>query len=90
MGDFIADEDDDDDDLNQVLGERTQPRYEDARRGRGKASKEMMDILPEGISEDVLVDMYDIFGDGGEYEWAQYEDEVNRKMRSSLLVLTVP
>lgn len=25
----------------------------------------------------VLVDMYDIFGDGGDYEWAQYDDEVN-------------
>jgi hypothetical protein len=24
----------------------------------------------------VLVDMYDIFGDGAEYEWAQYDDEV--------------
>ncbi|KAG2212645.1 hypothetical protein INT47_000622 [Mucor saturninus] len=81
MGDFIADEDDEDDDLNEVLGERAQPRYEDARRGRGKASKEMMDILPEGISEDVLVDMYDIFGDGGEYEWAQYEDEETEKTR---------
>lgn len=73
MGDFIADEDDDD--LNEVLGERAQPRYEDARRGRGKANKDMLNILPEGISEDVLVDMYDIFGDGGDYEWAQYEDE---------------
>lgn len=52
MGDFIADEDDEDD-LNEVVGERSQPRgYDDERRGRGKASKEMMDILPEGISEE--------------------------------------
>lgn len=52
MGDFIADEDDDDD-LNEVLGERTKPRgYDDDRGRRGKASKDMMDILPEGISEE--------------------------------------
>jgi hypothetical protein len=53
MGDFIADEDDDDDDLNEVLGERSKPRgYDNDRRPRGKASKEMMDILPAGISEE--------------------------------------
>lgn len=53
MGDFIADEDDDDDDLNEVLGERSQPRgYDDDRRVRGKANKEMLDILPAGISEE--------------------------------------
>lgn len=81
MGDFIADEDDDDD-LNEVLGERSQPRgYDDDRRVRGKANKEMLDILPAGISEDVLVDMYDIFGDGAEYEWAQYDDEETEAAR---------
>ncbi|CAO3647097.1 unnamed protein product [Mucor fragilis] len=75
MGDFIADEDDEDD-LDETLGERSQPRgYDDDRGRRGKANKDMMDILPEGISEDVLVDMYDIFGDGADYEWAQYDDE---------------
>lgn len=52
MGDFIADEDDEDD-LNETLGERSQPRgYDDDRARRGKASKDMMDILPEGISEE--------------------------------------
>jgi transcription elongation factor SPT6 len=52
MGDFIADEDDDDD-LNETLGERSQPRgYDDDRGRRGKANKDMMDILPEGISEE--------------------------------------
>ncbi|KAG1465468.1 hypothetical protein G6F46_001768 [Rhizopus delemar] len=78
MGDFIADEDEDEDedDLNEVLGERAQARrYDDERRGRRKANKDMMSILPEGISEDVLVDMYDIFGDGGDYEWAMYNEE---------------
>ncbi|KAI8645252.1 SH2 domain-containing protein [Parasitella parasitica] len=76
MGDFIADEDDDDDDLNETLGERSKPRgYDDDGKRRGKASKDMMNILPEGISEDVLMDMYDIFGDGAEYEWAQYDDD---------------
>lgn len=58
MGDFIADEDDEDDDLNDVVtGERSQPRGEydqDERRGnnRGRASRDMMDILPQGISEE--------------------------------------
>ncbi|RCH98761.1 Transcription elongation factor spt6 [Rhizopus azygosporus] len=75
MGDFIADEDDEDD-LNEVLGERAEARgYDDERRGRRKANMDMMSILPEGMSEDVLVDMYDIFGDGREYEWALYNDE---------------
>jgi transcription elongation factor SPT6 len=55
MGDFIADEDEDEDedDLNEVLGERAQARrYDDERRGRRKANKDMMSILPEGISEE--------------------------------------
>lgn len=52
MGDFIADEDDEDD-LDETLGERSQPRgYDDDRGRRGKANKDMMDILPEGISEE--------------------------------------
>ncbi|KAI9256228.1 SH2 domain-containing protein [Sporodiniella umbellata] len=76
MGDFIADEDEEDDDLNEALGERTQARrYDDDRRSRRMANKDMMNILPEGLNEDVLVDMYDIFGDGGEYEWAMYNEE---------------
>lgn len=55
MGDFIADEDDDDD-LNETLGERSQPRgYDDDRGRRGKANKDMMDILPEGISEEYVL-----------------------------------
>ncbi|RCI04677.1 Transcription elongation factor spt6 [Rhizopus stolonifer] len=74
MGDFIADEDEEDD-LNEVLGERNQARYDEDRGRRGKANKDMMNILPAGISEDVLVDMYDIFGDGGDYEWALYDEE---------------
>ncbi|RCI00227.1 Transcription elongation factor spt6, partial [Rhizopus stolonifer] len=88
MGDFIADEDEEDDDLNEVLGERAQSRrYNDERRGRRMANKDMMSILPEGISEDVLVDMYDIFGDGGDYEWAMYneEDESTKKDREPQL-----
>lgn len=53
MGDFIADEDEEDDDLNEVLGERAQSRrYNDERRGRRMANKDMMSILPEGISEE--------------------------------------
>ncbi|KAI9470095.1 MAG: SH2 domain-containing protein [Benjaminiella poitrasii] len=74
MGDFIADEDEDD--LNEVLGERGPSRgYADDHDRRGRANKDMMNILPAGISEDVLVDMYDIFGDGGDYEWAMFDDE---------------
>ncbi|KAI8357781.1 SH2 domain-containing protein [Blakeslea trispora] len=73
MGDFIADEDEDD--LNEVMDERNQARYNEDRSRRGKASKDMMHILPAGISEDVLVDMYDIFGDGADYEWALYDEE---------------
>ncbi|KAI7905581.1 SH2 domain-containing protein [Cokeromyces recurvatus] len=76
MGDFIADEDEDD--LNEVLGGSGPNRgYADDRGGRGRVNKDMMNILPAGISEDVLVDMYDIFGDGGDYEWALYDDEEN-------------
>ncbi|KAI8366759.1 SH2 domain-containing protein [Radiomyces spectabilis] len=83
IGDFIADEDEDD--LDEVLGERRYGAgrdeglagdyYDEARGRRGKASKDMMDILPQGLSEDVLVDMFDIFGDGGDYEWALYDEE---------------
>jgi hypothetical protein len=28
------------------------------------------------VTTSVLVDMYDIFGDGGDYAWALYDDEV--------------
>ena len=50
MGDFIADEDEDD--LNEVMDERNQARYDEDRGRRGKASKDMMHILPAGISEE--------------------------------------
>ncbi|KAI8995001.1 SH2 domain-containing protein [Pilobolus umbonatus] len=81
MGDFIADEDEDD--LNEVLGEghRESRGYDMDRGRRNKASKEMMDILPEGISEDVLVDMYDIFGDGADYEWALVNETPSEKTK---------
>ncbi|KAL0092952.1 SH2 domain-containing protein [Phycomyces blakesleeanus] len=80
MGDFIADEDEDDD-LDEVLGDRHRDdrnaRYYDENRGRrAKGGKAIMDILPEGLSEDVVSDMYDIFGDGGDYEWALHDDEL--------------
>lgn len=49
MGDFIADEDDD---LEEALGERSQVRgYDDDRGRRGKSNKELMEMLPKGISE---------------------------------------
>ncbi|KAI9490605.1 SH2 domain-containing protein [Zychaea mexicana] len=75
MDDFIAEEDDEEGlvDDRADLYNREAPR-------RG-AAKDMMDILPEGLSEDVLADMYDIFGDGADYEWAleeepaEYEEE---------------
>ncbi|KAI9308291.1 SH2 domain-containing protein [Cunninghamella echinulata] len=80
MGDFIADEDEDD--LDQVLGERRFGNRDDgAATGyydegeRNQPGKAIMDMLPEGISEDVLVDMYDIFGDGGDYEYALYPED---------------
>ncbi|KAG2224925.1 hypothetical protein INT45_010874 [Circinella minor] len=70
MDDFIAEEDDEEgvEDDRADLYNREVPR-------RGRASKDMMDILPEGLSEDVLADMYDIFGDGTDYDWALYDEE---------------
>ncbi|KAI8081499.1 SH2 domain-containing protein [Halteromyces radiatus] len=80
MGDFIADEDEDD--LDQVLGERHFGQRDDGAatgyyddHGHTQPGKGIMDMLPEGISEDVLVDMYDIFGDGGDYEYALYPED---------------
>ncbi|ORX62353.1 transcription elongation factor Spt6 [Hesseltinella vesiculosa] len=73
MGDFIADEDEDD--LDQILGERRHDEaagFDDVSR---KAGKDILDMLPDGISEDVLMDMYDIFGDGGDYEYALYPED---------------
>ncbi|KAI8071784.1 SH2 domain-containing protein [Gongronella butleri] len=72
MGDFIADEDEDD--LDQLIGDRRRDEVGGFDDGR-KAGKDILDMLPEGISEDVLMDMYDIFGDGGDYEYALYPDD---------------
>ncbi|KAG0166605.1 Transcription elongation factor spt6 [Apophysomyces sp. BC1034] len=76
LNDFIADEDDD---LDEVLGDRYRDDrtsyYDNDRARRPKAGKGMMEMLPEGLSEDAVMDMYDIFGDGGDYEWALYDDE---------------
>lgn len=57
MGDFIADEDEDD--LDQVLGERRYGNRDDGAAAgyydeseRNQPGKGIMDILPEGISEE--------------------------------------
>ncbi|KAI8139092.1 SH2 domain-containing protein [Fennellomyces sp. T-0311] len=71
MDDFIAEEDDEEgieDDEHHMF------RNEAPRRNR-TSTKVMMDILPEGLSEDVLADMYDIFGDGTDYDWALFNEE---------------
>ncbi|KAI9319161.1 SH2 domain-containing protein [Dichotomocladium elegans] len=68
MNDFIADEDEEAEDEQEDGYIREAP-------SRGRASKEMMGYLPEGFSEDVLADMFDIFGDGTDYDWALYDEE---------------
>lgn len=53
LNDFIADEDDD---LDEVLGDRYRDDrdsyYDDDRVRRPKAGKGMMEMLPEGLSEE--------------------------------------
>ncbi|RUS16496.1 hypothetical protein BC937DRAFT_91142 [Endogone sp. FLAS-F59071] len=88
MKDFIAD-DDEDDDLDEVTRRDRDDRrehervarkggredyYEDRERRRARA-RDVLEDLPAGIDQDALDDVYDIFGDGTDYEYALYAQE---------------
>jgi transcription elongation factor SPT6 len=78
MNDFIAD--DAEDDLEDVVrGGRKdvadQVKISEARESRGDR-REILDILPADMDQDALDDMYDIFGDGADYEYAMFSHQV--------------
>ncbi|KAJ2962458.1 hypothetical protein NQZ79_g2382 [Umbelopsis isabellina] len=77
MNDFIAD--DAEDDLEDAVqgGRRVSANRLDkseAVESRGDR-RELMDMLPADVDQDALDDMYDIFGDGADYEYAMFSHQ---------------
>jgi transcription elongation factor SPT6 len=78
MNDFIAD--DVEDDLEDVVrsgrkGDEAGYEEESARDAR-ESRRELLEMLPADMDQDALDDMYDIFGDGGDYEYAMFSHQV--------------
>lgn len=79
MNDFIAD--DAEDDLEDAVqgGRRVSAKRRDETEvleSRGDR-RELMDMLPADVDQDALDDMYDIFGDGADYEYAMFSHQVH-------------
>ncbi|KAI8584594.1 hypothetical protein K450DRAFT_217031 [Umbelopsis ramanniana AG] len=93
MNDFIAD--DVEDDLEDVVrsGRKSdEARYEEKHARESKESRrELLEMLPADMDQDALDDMYDIFGDGGDYEYAMFshqeldQDNYNEQQREPQL-----
>lgn len=78
MNDFIAD--DAEDDLEDAVrggrkGAADQFDEGEVREGRGNR-RELLEMLPADMDQDALDDMYDIFGDGADYEYAMFSHQV--------------
>lgn len=78
MNDFIADDVEDDlEDVVRSTRKGDEARYEEehARESR-ESRRELLEMLPADMDQDALDDMYDIFGDGGDYEYAMFSHQV--------------
>jgi transcription elongation factor SPT6 len=90
MNDFIAD--DAEDDLEDVVrGGRkgAVDRFEESetREVRGGNRRELLEMLPADMDQDALDDMYDIFGDGADYEYAMFSHQVRTHIIGKKVIL---